>query len=135
MTNKLNPERQPAAQVLAPTDPRPDIDFEITVLDIDQIDCYEHNPRLLRNPKWLDIKAYIRASHGLTEPLSVTRRPRTNSRACTDPRRTGQNRPSEERPEADRKRDDQPNAVAHPNSAKDPIAGPFGDPMTSKTPP
>ena len=44
-------------------------------LDIDQIQPYEHNPRLLRNPKWQEIEASILASGGLTQALSVTRRP------------------------------------------------------------
>ncbi len=44
-------------------------------LDIDQIQAYEHNPRLLQNPKWQEIEASILASGGLTQALSVTKRP------------------------------------------------------------
>ena len=48
------------------------------VLDLAQIGTYEHNPRLLRNAKLPQIKEAIRASGGLTEPLSVTQRPGEN---------------------------------------------------------
>ncbi|MGI9449085.1 MAG: ParB family protein [Geminicoccaceae bacterium] len=75
MINEPNPEMRPVAEAPARTNPPSCIDREVTVLDIDQLYCYEHNPRLLRNPKWLEIKASIRASRGLTETLSVTRRP------------------------------------------------------------
>ena len=47
----------------------------VRVLDLDQIDTYEHNPRLLHNAKLPQIKEAIRASGGLTEPISVTQRP------------------------------------------------------------
>ena len=50
-------------------------DHRMTRLPIDRIECYERNPRLLRNPMWDAIKASIRSSAGLTESLSVTRRP------------------------------------------------------------
>jgi len=47
----------------------------VRVLDLAQIGTYEHNPRLLRNAKLPQIKEAIRASGGLTEPISVTQRP------------------------------------------------------------
>ena len=45
------------------------------VLDIDQIQPIEHNPRLLQNPKWRELEASISASGGLTQALAVTKRP------------------------------------------------------------
>jgi len=54
------------------------LDERVIMLDIDQIEPYEHNPRLLLNPKWQEIEASIVASGGLTEALSVTKRPSDN---------------------------------------------------------
>lgn len=45
------------------------------VLPIEQIKCYDHNPRRERNPLYDDIKDSIRAQGGLNNPLTVTRRP------------------------------------------------------------
>ncbi|MBL4748895.1 MAG: ParB N-terminal domain-containing protein [Magnetovibrio sp.] len=44
------------------------------VLNIEQIELYENNPRTFKNPKYDDIKASINAE-GLKQPLCVTRRP------------------------------------------------------------
>lgn len=50
------------------------IDLTALAIDITQIQPYEHNPRQGRNPEYDRIKDSIR-SHGLDQPLVVTRRP------------------------------------------------------------
>jgi len=51
-------------------------------IDVHQIIPFADGPRLLRNPKWDQIKATISASGGLTAPLSVTRRPNEDVYVC-----------------------------------------------------
>lgn len=48
---------------------------ELLTLSIDEIQGYEHDPRLAPNPERARLKASIRASGGLAQPLTVTRRP------------------------------------------------------------
>lgn len=51
-------------------------------IDVHRIVPFGNGPRLLRNPKWDQIKATIMASGGLTAPLSVTRRPNEDVYVC-----------------------------------------------------
>lgn len=55
-------------------DPRMEIDGAVTILSIDDIDFYEHNPRVSRNPKYAELRQSI-AADGITNILTVTRRP------------------------------------------------------------
>lgn len=48
-------------------------DGVLLTLAIDEIDDYEHNPRVGRNPRYDELKASIRAD-GITNPITVTRR-------------------------------------------------------------
>ncbi len=43
--------------------------------DITELDFYDFNPRLQKNPKYEEIKASIRQTKGIDNPLAVTRRP------------------------------------------------------------
>ena len=52
-----------------------DLEGSITIVGLQEIAPCAHSARLLRNPKWDELKASIEASGGLTQPLSVTRRP------------------------------------------------------------
>jgi hypothetical protein len=55
-------------------DPRMEIDGAVSLLSIDDIDFYEHNPRVSRNPKYAELRQSI-AADGITNNLTVTRRP------------------------------------------------------------
>ena len=44
------------------------------IVTLDQLQAYDHDPRLRRNPRYDDIKASIR-HRGLDTPPSITRRP------------------------------------------------------------
>lgn len=55
-------------------DPRMEIDGAVTILSIDDIDFYEHNPRVSKNPKYAELRQSI-AADGITNILTVTRRP------------------------------------------------------------
>ncbi|MFC7411526.1 ParB family protein [Hydrogenophaga atypica] len=57
-------------------DPRADKDMSFSLLPIDDIEPYEHNPRTGLNPRYDEIKASIRAE-GITNTLTVTRRPQS----------------------------------------------------------
>ena len=60
---------------LTPTlDPRADMDDSFSSMPIGEIEPYEHNPRTGSNPRYADIRASIVAD-GITNPLTVTRRP------------------------------------------------------------
>lgn len=58
-------------------DPRADADDSFSILPIGEIDLYEHNPRTGPNPRYDDIRASIMAD-GITNPLTVTRRPESS---------------------------------------------------------
>ncbi len=45
------------------------------VLQLSEIDFFEHNPRRAENPEFQRLKDSIASRHGLTTPLTVTRRP------------------------------------------------------------
>ncbi|WP_232299217.1 ParB family protein [Azoarcus sp. CIB] len=47
-----------------------------------EIDCYDKNPRIRTNPRYADIRASIESRGGLTEALSVTRRPGAGRYMC-----------------------------------------------------
>lgn len=57
---------------LKPSDP---ITKTSLVLKVSDIDLYDHNPRRSRNQDYDDLKSSIRATRGLDNPLSVTKRP------------------------------------------------------------
>jgi hypothetical protein len=57
-------------------DPRADADDSFSMLPIGDIEPYEHNPRTGTNPRYEDIRASIVAD-GITNPLTVTRRPQS----------------------------------------------------------
>jgi hypothetical protein len=57
-------------------DPRADADDSFSMLPIGDIEPYEHNPRTGTNPRYEDIRASIIAD-GITNPLTVTRRPQS----------------------------------------------------------
>lgn len=62
---------------MAPTpslDPHADADDSFSILPIGEIEFYEHNPRTGANPVYADLRASIIAD-GITNPLTVTRRP------------------------------------------------------------
>ena len=58
------------------------LEGEFRRLPVDQIAPFDAGPRLLRNPKWAAIKASIKASGGLTNTLSVTKRPGSAHYVC-----------------------------------------------------
>ena len=58
-------------EVMASTDP---IQPTAMVVEVDEIDVYDHNPRQLANDRYEEIKASIRAS-GMEQTLTITRRP------------------------------------------------------------
>jgi len=45
------------------------------LLEVERIQPYERNPRKGQNPRYVEIKASVRAQGGLNNPLTVTRRP------------------------------------------------------------
>lgn len=55
-------------------DPRMEIEGAVSLLSIDDIDFYEHNPRVSKNPKYAELRQSI-AADGITNILTVTRRP------------------------------------------------------------
>lgn len=52
-----------------------ELDGSTMVLPVDAIRTYEKNPRLRENPKYLSIKESVRAQGGITNQLTVTKRP------------------------------------------------------------
>lgn len=72
MFTKGHPVEPDASGSLDAHDP---IEPTSLVIDIDQIECYTHNPRRAPNPAFDAIKASIRVD-GLHQPLVITRRPR-----------------------------------------------------------
>lgn len=53
-----------------------DLDGATMELDlVEQMDCYDHNPRSILNPKYQEIKECLRQDRGLAGTLLVTRRP------------------------------------------------------------
>lgn len=55
-------------------DPRSDMDMSFSLLSVDDVEPYEHNPRTQPNPLYDEIKASIQAD-GITNAITVTRRP------------------------------------------------------------
>jgi ParB family protein of integrating conjugative element (PFGI_1 class) len=55
-------------------DPRAEIEGSISLLSIDDIEFYDHNPRVGDNPKYAEIRDSVIAD-GITNILTVTRRP------------------------------------------------------------
>lgn len=55
-------------------DPNAEVDGSLSILAIDDVDPYDHNPRVGLNPKYAEIRASMVAS-GMTSILTVTRRP------------------------------------------------------------
>jgi ParB family protein of integrating conjugative element (PFGI_1 class) len=69
--------RSPAAAADFPQhriDPARDLDDSFALLSIDDIEPYQHNPRIGLNPRYDEIKASMKAD-GMTNALTVTRRP------------------------------------------------------------
>lgn len=58
----------------ADLDPRAEVEGSISILSIDDIEYYDHNPRVGANPKYEEIRASVIAD-GITNILTVTRRP------------------------------------------------------------
>lgn len=58
-------------------DPRADMDDSFSILPIGDVEPYQHNPRTGPNPRYNDIRASIIAD-GITNPLTVTRRPESS---------------------------------------------------------
>lgn len=58
----------------ASLDPRAEIEGSISILSIDDIEYYDHNPRVGANPKYDEIYASVKADN-ITNILTVTRRP------------------------------------------------------------
>lgn len=58
----------------ASLDPRAEVEGSISILSIDDIEYYDHNPRVGANPKYEEIRASVIAD-GITNILTVTRRP------------------------------------------------------------
>lgn len=58
-------------------DPHADVDDSFSILPIGEIEPYQHNPRTGVNPRYEDIRASIIAD-GITNPLTVTRRPNSS---------------------------------------------------------
>ena len=52
-----------------------ELDGSTMVLPVDAIQTYDRNPRLRENPKYLSIKESVRAQGGVTNQLTVTKRP------------------------------------------------------------
>jgi hypothetical protein len=52
-----------------------ELDGSTMVLPVDAIHTYDRNPRLRENPKYLSIKESVRAQGGVTNQLTVTKRP------------------------------------------------------------
>jgi len=52
-----------------------ELDGSTMVLPVDAIRTYDKNPRLRENPKYLSIKESVRAQGGVTNQLTVTKRP------------------------------------------------------------
>jgi ParB family protein of integrating conjugative element (PFGI_1 class) len=52
-----------------------ELDGSTMVLPVDAIHTYDRNPRLRENPKYLAIKESVRAQGGVTNQLTVTKRP------------------------------------------------------------
>ena len=52
-----------------------ELDGSTMVLPVDAIRTYDRNPRLNENPKYLSIKESVRAQGGVTNQLTVTKRP------------------------------------------------------------
>lgn len=50
------------------------MDGSVATLSVNDIDCYDHNPRTQQNPRYAEIKASIAANH-IQNQISVTRRP------------------------------------------------------------
>lgn len=55
-------------------DPRLEIEGAVSILSIEDIDFYDHNPRVSMNPKYAELRQSI-AADGITNILTVTRRP------------------------------------------------------------
>lgn len=55
-------------------DPRMEIEGSVSILSIEDVDFYEHNPRVSKNPKYAELRQSI-AADGITNILTVTRRP------------------------------------------------------------
>ena len=58
----------------ASLDPRAEVEGSISILSIDDIEYYDHNPRVGANPKYDEIRASVKADN-ITNILTVTRRP------------------------------------------------------------
>ena len=58
-------------------DPRADADDSFSILPIGEVETYEYNPRTGNNPRYDDIRASIIAD-GITNPITVTRRPESS---------------------------------------------------------
>jgi ParB family protein of integrating conjugative element (PFGI_1 class) len=58
----------------ASLDPRAEIEGSISILSVDDIEFYDHNPRVGVNPKYAEIHESVKAD-GITNILTVTRRP------------------------------------------------------------
>jgi ParB family protein of integrating conjugative element (PFGI_1 class) len=58
-------------------DPRADEDDSFSILPIGEVETYEYNPRTGNNPRYDDIRASIIAD-GITNPITVTRRPESS---------------------------------------------------------
>lgn len=71
LLNGLNLDQASASAGL---DPRLEVDGSLSILRIDDIEPYDHNPRHSPNPRYSDLKESIRAQ-GITNPITVTRRP------------------------------------------------------------
>lgn len=63
----------PTRNATAGMDPMDEADGSVTILSIDDIVTYSHNPRTKPNPRRADIKASMKAE-GITNMISVTRR-------------------------------------------------------------
>lgn len=64
----------PSRNATANIDPMDEADGSVTILSIDDIEPYKHNPRTEVNPKYAEIKASMIAEGRITNTIMVTRR-------------------------------------------------------------
>jgi len=69
-----NALKTPSTNATASIDPMAEVDGSITLLSINDITTYKHNPRSKPNPKRAELKASLQAEGKITNTITVTRR-------------------------------------------------------------
>lgn len=69
-----NALKSPSSNATQDVDPMDEVDGSITLLSINDIVTYSHNPRSKPNPKRAEIKASLQAEGKITNTITVTRR-------------------------------------------------------------